>query len=115
MSKWYDKNQLLSHRAYFNLLIGHRGVGKTFGFKRWCIDDFKKSGKQFVWVRRFGTEIEMMKKSFFDDVATYYPDDKFEVKGNKKTGKFYKCLFFLCDAIFSGIVVLFGCSILYFK
>ena len=89
LSKWYDKGQLLSYKAFFNMLIGNRGVGKTFGFKCWCIDDYKKTGHQFVWLRRFGTEIELMKKSFFDDIASKYPDDKFEVKGSKKSGRFY--------------------------
>ena len=87
--KWYDKTQLLSYKAFLNLLIGNRGVGKTYGFKKWCIDDFKKTGKQFVWIRRFGTEIELMRKSFFDDIASAYPEDKFTIKGNKKSGVFF--------------------------
>lgn len=88
-SKWYDKGQLLSYKAFFNMLIGNRGGGKTYGFKTWAIDDYLKSGKQFVWLRRYGTEIELMRKSFFEDIAQKYPAHKFEIKGNKKAGKFY--------------------------
>lgn len=88
-SKWYNKGELLSYKAFLNLLIGQRGFGKTYSFKTWSIDDYLKTGKQFVWVRRYGTEIDLMKKSFFDDVASRYPAHKFEVKGGKKTGKFY--------------------------
>jgi len=86
-NKWYDKGQLLSYNAFFNMLIGNRGGGKTYGFKTWAIDDYLKSGKQFVWLRRFGTEIEEMRKTFFDDIAQKYPAYKFEIKGSKKSGK----------------------------
>ena len=89
VNKWYDKGQLLSFKAFFNLLIGNRGGGKTYGFKGWSIDDYKKNKRQFIWLRRYGTEIELMKKSFFDDIASKYPNDKFEIKGSKKAGKFY--------------------------
>lgn len=86
---WYDKGQLLSYKMFFNMVIGNRGGGKTYGFKTWAIDDFLKTGRQFVWLRRYGTEIELMRKSFFEDIAQKYPAHKFEIKGNKKAGKFY--------------------------
>lgn len=89
LNKWYDKGQLLSYKAFFNMLIGNRGGGKTYGFKTWAIDDYIKNGKQFIWVRRYGTEIELLKKSFFDDIANKYPSYKFEIKGSKKTGKIF--------------------------
>ena len=87
--KWHDKGQLLSFKAFLNLLIGNRGSGKTYGFKTWSIDDYLRKGVQFVWVRRYGTEIELMKKSFFDDIASKYPSHNFKIKGSKKMGKFY--------------------------
>lgn len=89
MSKWYDKGQLLSYKSFFNMLIGNRGGGKTYSFKKWSIDDFLKTGKQFIWLRRYGTEIEQMKKSFFDDIANLYPTYKLEIKGSKKSGKIF--------------------------
>ena len=89
LTYWYDKGQLLSYKMFFNMVIGNRGGGKTYGFKTWAIDDFLKTGRQFVWLRRYGTEIELMRKSFFEDIAQKYPAHKFEIKGNKKAGKFY--------------------------
>ena len=89
LNYWYDKGQLLSYKMFFNMVIGNRGGGKTYGFKTWAIDDFLKTGRQFVWLRRYGTEIELMRKSFFEDIAQKYPTHKFEIKGNKKAGKFY--------------------------
>lgn len=104
--KWYDKTRLLSFRSFLNLTIGNRGSGKTYGFKKWCIDDFLKTGHQFAWVRRYCTEIEVLKgdrkskenedESFFADIESAYPEHKFEIKGTKKKGKF------LCDGKVMG-------------
>lgn len=87
LSKWYDKGQLLSYKAFFNILIGNRGGGKTYGFKTWAIDDYLKTGKQFVWLRRYGAEIDEMRKTYFDDISKKYPAYKFEIKGSRKSGK----------------------------
>ncbi len=71
------------------MLVGNRGGGKTYGFKCWCIDDYIRNKKQFVWLRRYGTEIELMRRTFFDDIASRYPKHKFEIKGSKKYGTLY--------------------------
>lgn len=89
MSIYYSNGNLLSYRAFFNLTIGARGTGKTYNFKGWSIDDAIKNGRQFVWLRRFGTEIDIMRKDFFKDIADKYPAYKFEIKGNRKKGTFY--------------------------
>lgn len=81
-SIYYDGSQLLSYNRLLNFVVGNRGCGKTFYFKDWCIRDFKKNGKQFVWVRRYKTETKLM-GAFFDDIVFKYPDDSFVVKGNK--------------------------------
>lgn len=81
---WYDKQQLLSHNKLLNMVLSNRGGGKTFHFTRWGIDDFKKNGKQTVWVRRYQTEIDemLMNGKFFDAVREYYPNDKLEIEGS---------------------------------
>ena len=63
------------------MLIGNRGGGKTYGFKTWAIDDYLKTGKQFVWLRRYGTEVDEMRKTYFDDIAKKYPAYNFSIKG----------------------------------
>lgn len=81
---WYDKAQLLSHNKIMNMVLSNRGGGKTFHFTRWAIDDFKKTGAQCVWVRRYQTEVaEMLNNSkFFDAVREYYPNDELTIEGN---------------------------------
>lgn len=81
---WYDKAQLLSHNKIMNMVLSNRGGGKTFHFTRWGIDDFKKTGAQCVWVRRYQTEIDemLLNGKFFDAVREYYPNDELTVDGN---------------------------------
>ena len=81
---WYDKAQLLSHNKIMNMVLSNRGGGKTFHFTRWGIDDFKKNGKQCVWVRRYQTEIDemLLNGKFFDAVREYYPNDELKIDGN---------------------------------
>lgn len=81
---WYDKAQLLSHNKILNMVLSNRGGGKTFHFTRWGIDDFKKTGAQCVWVRRYQTEIDemLLNGKFFDAVREYYPEDELTISGN---------------------------------
>lgn len=81
---YYSISDLLSHNALFSFVIGERGTGKTFQFKEWAIRDFIKNGNQFVYVRRYKTELKDI-GNFFDDITFKFPNHKFEVKG----GKFY--------------------------
>lgn len=77
---WYDINTTLSYNCLFNFIIGNRGGGKTYGFKRWAIKDFLKNGNQFIYVRRYKQELKKNGK-FFDDMKAEFSETKFEVKG----------------------------------
>lgn len=77
---YYNFHDLLSHNALFNFVIGNRGAGKTYGFKKWAIKTFLKSGAQFIYLRRYKTEFDDF-KNFFNDIAHEFPDVEFEVKG----------------------------------
>lgn len=79
---WYDIKQTLTYNALFNFVYGNRGSGKTYSAKKWCIDDFVKNGKEFVYLRRYDTEFKN-NKNFFNSVAGEYKDLSFSVKGRK--------------------------------
>ena len=66
------------------MVLSNRGGGKTFHMTRWGIDDFKKSKRQCVWVRRYQTEIDemLLNGKFFDAVREYYPNDELTIDGN---------------------------------
>lgn len=37
---YYEIGKALSYNCLFNFIVGMRGVGKTYAFKRWAIQDF---------------------------------------------------------------------------
>lgn len=80
---WYDKAMLLSHNKIMNMVLSNRGGGKTFNMTRWAIDDYKKTGRQCAWVRRYQTEIDemLLNGKFFDAVREYYPADELKIDG----------------------------------
>lgn len=57
--------------------------GKTYFFKKYCIKDFIKKKKQFIYVRRYKEELQKTISSFFDDVKKDFPNHQFAIKGNK--------------------------------
>ncbi len=82
---WYDYNNILSRNAYLNFIIGERGVGKTYGAKKFVINKFKKNGEQFVYLRRYKTELKEScgdTSKFFSAIQAEFPEDKFEVMGH---------------------------------
>lgn len=85
MSKYYDISTILSYNKILNFIIGQRGGGKTFGAKKWAINDFLKKGNEFIWIRHFKTEIKQLRRNFFDDIihSGLYPDVEFSIKGDK--------------------------------
>lgn len=91
---WFNYQNVLSYNALINILIGERGVGKTFGFKEYAIKHFKKTKHQFVYLRRYDSDLkesvgnsEDMK--FFEQVKKIFPNDKFNIKKSKKIIKLY--------------------------
>ena len=79
---YWDINKTLSYNCLFNFIIGNRGGGKTYGFKKRAIDNFLKRGSQFVYVRRYDTEFDHI-DTFFDDIAEAYEELEFKVKDGK--------------------------------
>ena len=78
---WYDITRTLSYNALFNFVLGARGIGKTYGLKKYAIKKFLSSGKQFMYIRRYKTELKQ-NNTFFKAVSAEFPETKFDVKGN---------------------------------
>lgn len=81
---WYNLNDLLSKNRIYNYIIGIRGGGKTFACQMWCIRDFKKTGNKFIWLRRYNTEIDEIKKGnnwCSRTLREKFPEDEITTKG----------------------------------
>jgi len=80
---YWDINETKSYNALFNFIVGTRGCGKSYGCKVDAINDFIKNGNQFVWVRRYDSELDDFKTLFFSDIMELYPNDIMEYTGYK--------------------------------
>ena len=89
---FYDFNKLLSYNALLNFVIGERGVGKSFGAKKFVISDYLKNGTEFVYIRRYKTELDNAYEGFFDQLQNegLFLDHSFRIAASKKKiDKFY--------------------------
>lgn len=98
-SIYFTLQKILSYNALINIILGERGVGKSYDAKKFVAKRFINKGEQFVYLRRYKTElqkamknnkfweqilnnkdnemIELMKKhKFSNEKETMYIDDK---------------------------------------
>ena len=65
---WYDgtgRHTLLTRNGFINFILGGRGTGKTFSFKKWALT----GDKQTVWVRRYQDDIDdLINGKFLSDM-----------------------------------------------
>lgn len=78
----YSPNHALGFNSLISFIIGARGFGKTYGFKKFIINRFIKKGEQFIYLRRYKTELKKINQ-FFKAVSKEFPEYKFEVKGKE--------------------------------
>lgn len=131
MSKFYDGERMLSYGKHVNIIMGHRGTGKTCYFVTRAVRRFLKTGSQTVWVRRYETHFDKDKQEKFFDVSTipneklgapWYPTDtKLEMKGRtgfcdgkpfmhcvalSRANKYKSVPFELCpDVVFDEVII----------
>lgn len=88
---YWDINRTMSYNALFNFVIGMRGVGKTYGSLKKCLEMFEKSlkqpqRKQFLYVRRYKTELEkltvMRNGRLFKAVSKEFPNHILKAESN---------------------------------
>lgn len=66
MAQFYDWHKTLSYDADVTMVIGPRGIGKTFGLRKQCIKDFLKDGSRFVEVVRYKSELFDVADGYFN-------------------------------------------------
>lgn len=85
MAKYYYdrlRNQILPRDADVNLIIGARGLGKTYGVRRYMIEDYIKNNICFVEVTRYREENNDVASNYFDRIIEddIFPDYEFRVR-----------------------------------
>lgn len=91
---WYSSRAQLTYNRIFNFVVGVRGGGKTFNTIVEAIEDFEKKGKQFVYLRRRGVDLDdactgsKNAGDLFADIKDkgYFPDVNFKIVADKSGG-----------------------------
>lgn len=82
-SIFWDIGRTLTHNMLFNVIVGNRGGGKSYGAKKRAIDNFIKRKEQFGYIRRYKDDLKKPLEQFFTDISWEYPDYEFKVNGEK--------------------------------
>lgn len=86
---YYDYHRILSYNCPVNVLIGERGCGKSYGAKKYVIEQFIKKHSQFLYLRRYDNELKEIfektnsQKDFFYDIKNEFQEHTLEAKNRK--------------------------------
>lgn len=96
MADYYSFDELDKTGALYRIVFGERSNGKSYAFKKKCIENWLDNGKQFALIRRFEDDIKpSLITNYFSDMdeylsklfKQYYPQYTF-VYLHAKQGKF---------------------------
>lgn len=82
-NQFFNWGPVLSRQAPITMVVGARGLGKTYGLRKECISEFLRKGLRFVEVSRFKSEQKAVSKGYFDRVSSEFPGCEFEVRGSE--------------------------------
>lgn len=82
-NQFFEWGPVLSRQAPITMVVGARGLGKTYGLRKTCIEQFLKKGVCFVEVSRFKSEQKQVQRGYFDRVGAEFPGCEFEVRGSE--------------------------------
>lgn len=83
-SLFYSYDKVLSYNAMLNFIIGERGVGKSYGSIKYVVNRFIKHNEEFVYLRRYKTELKTSVPHFFDAINgnNEFPNHKLTTSNN---------------------------------
>lgn len=95
--KFYDINPILAKKAHYNVVIGERSNGKTYGFLLEGIKRYWKNGSQMAYVRRWYDDIKGKRAEAL--FASLCHDKKIETitGGQYNTVKYYSQRWYLAN------------------
>lgn len=67
--KYYNGAGVLNAGMPINFCVGNRSTGKSYYWKRYAVRDYLRNGNQFIYVRRYQTDIDLVVDSYFKDIG----------------------------------------------
>lgn len=84
---YYDWNKILSYDAQITIVVGARGIGKTYGIRKHCIkNDFLKRGKKYVEIVRYKNQVPSFLRNYFSRLSLDPDLQDYEFKTEGDTG-----------------------------
>lgn len=77
---YYSYDRVLSYGAAINMIMGARGLGKTYGAKKFALKNAVNKHEKFIYLRRYNTELKQI-STFFDDIQHEFPGYEFNLQG----------------------------------
>lgn len=68
-TQYYDFDKLVSYNADVSIVIGARGLGKTYGARRKFVRDYLKNGARFVEITRYKNELSSLQSDWFGKLS----------------------------------------------
>lgn len=81
-SMYWSPHEILTYNAIFNVVIGGRGTGKTFGSLEHCTKRKIKRNRGYIYLRRYETDLAK-KDRLLTGIAPKFPRNEFRVEGQK--------------------------------
>ena len=78
--RYYGWERTFSYDADVTMVIGARGIGKTFGLRMQCIRDFIRDGSRFCEIVRFKNSLSVVSDGYYDRLATMREFDGYVFK-----------------------------------
>ena len=82
-NQFFNWGPVFSRNSPITMVVGARGLGKTYGLRKECISEYLKKGLRFVEVSRFKSEQKAVSKGYFNRVSAEFPGMEFEVRGSE--------------------------------
>ena len=83
MSIYYDLSNIQGYDKLVNIIVGARGIGKTYGLKKRALTRYKDNAEQFIYMKRTKDDILETISKFYDDIEDEFEGYTFKFeKGN---------------------------------
>ena len=86
MYSYYDWNTTLAYNAETTMVVGARGIGKTFGLRCQAVRDWIKTRSSFCEIVRYKNRVEgekRIQRDYFMRVSRMYPGYLFKTEGTR--------------------------------
>ena len=82
MYDYYDWNKTMSYDADVTMVVGARGIGKTFGLRLWLIQRYLKRGIRYAECVRYASDVPDFSASYALRISEHGFFDRYVFKSN---------------------------------